>query len=51
LKGARRERIEEVVSMSPVFKVPRQCPFVLAVEVMHMIGINSLNDVRRATFR
>jgi hypothetical protein len=27
-------------TMSPVFKVPRQCPLVLLVEVMHMIGIN-----------
>jgi hypothetical protein len=26
--------------MFPVLKVPRQCSFVLLVEVMHMIGIN-----------
>jgi hypothetical protein len=26
--------------ISPVLKVPRQCPLVLLVEVIHMIGIN-----------
>jgi hypothetical protein len=26
--------------VSPVLKVPRQCPLVPLVEVMHMIGIN-----------
>jgi hypothetical protein len=27
-------------TISPVLDVPRQCPFVLLVEVTHMIGIN-----------
>jgi hypothetical protein len=27
-------------TISPVLKVPRQCPLVLLVEVIHMIGIN-----------
>jgi hypothetical protein len=26
-------------TVSPVLKAPRQCPLVLLVEVMHMIGI------------
>jgi hypothetical protein len=29
-------------TVSPVLKVPRQCPLLLLVEVMHMIGINSM---------
>jgi hypothetical protein len=27
-------------TVSPVLKVPRQCPFVSLVEISHMIGIN-----------
>jgi hypothetical protein len=34
-----REGCQETIS--PVPKVPRQCPLVLLKEVMHMIGINS----------
>jgi hypothetical protein len=30
------------VTISPVFKVPRQCRLVLLVEVMHMIRMNFL---------
>jgi hypothetical protein len=33
-------RGQEIVS--PVLKVSRQCPLVLLVDVMHMIGINFL---------
>jgi hypothetical protein len=33
-------RIERQDTVSPVLKVPRQCPLVLLVEVMQMIGIN-----------
>jgi hypothetical protein len=35
-------------TVSPVLKVPRQCPLVLLVVIMHMIGINFFNDVGRA---
>jgi hypothetical protein len=35
-------------TVSPVSKVPKQCPFVL-VEAMHMIGINFLYDVTNHT--
>jgi hypothetical protein len=31
---------QETTRITPVLKVPRQCPFVLLVEVMRMIGIN-----------
>jgi hypothetical protein len=30
----------EQETISPVLKVPRQCPLVLLVEAIHMIGIN-----------
>jgi hypothetical protein len=47
----RRETVGEVVgvitfeegvqgTMSRTLKVPRQCPFVLLVNVMHVVGIN-----------
>jgi hypothetical protein len=29
----------EQENISPVLKVPRQCPLALLIEVMHMIGI------------
>jgi hypothetical protein len=32
----------EQVGLFPVLKVPRHCPLVLLVEVMHEIGINFL---------
>jgi hypothetical protein len=32
----------------PVLKVPRQCPLVLLVETMHIVGINFLYDAGRA---
>jgi hypothetical protein len=35
-----RERDHIRKTVSPVLKVHRQCPLVLLIEVMHMIGIN-----------
>jgi hypothetical protein len=32
----------EQETLSPVTKVPKQCPLVLLVEMMHMIGFNYL---------
>jgi hypothetical protein len=41
---------EEIIS--PVLKVPRECPLVLLVEIMHMIGINNLlHEVRKAALQ
>jgi hypothetical protein len=34
--------------MSPVLKILRQCPLVLEVEVMHIIGINIFYEGGRA---
>jgi hypothetical protein len=41
-------RGQEIIS--PVLKVPRQCPLVLLVEVMHMIGINFYDAGRAALY-
>jgi hypothetical protein len=35
-------------TISPVLKVPRQCPLVLLAEVMNMIGINFYGVVKAA---
>jgi hypothetical protein len=35
--------------VSPVFKVPRQCPVVLLVEVMHMMEIIFLCEGARVS--
>jgi hypothetical protein len=35
-------------SISPILKVPRQCPLFLLVEVLHIIGIIFLYDVGKA---
>jgi hypothetical protein len=35
-------------TISPILKVPRQCPLVLLVEELHMIGISFLCNVGRA---
>jgi hypothetical protein len=37
----------EQKTIFPVLKVPRQCPLVLLVEIMHMFGIN-FYDIGRA---
>jgi hypothetical protein len=34
-------------TITPILKVPRQCPLVLLVEVMRLIGIN-FDDIRKA---
>jgi hypothetical protein len=42
VRGSERNYIwgrEGQETISPVFKVPRQCPFVLLAEIMQMIGI------------
>jgi hypothetical protein len=38
----------EQETVSPVLKVPRQCPLLLLVEVLRMIGIKFLFDLGRA---
>jgi hypothetical protein len=42
--------VEERETISPVMKVPRQCPLVRLVEVMHMVGISFYGTGKTALY-